>query len=52
MDWFRNLKIGSKLLSAFGVVVGLTLVLGVVASTRLLDIQREDAARRGGSPGR
>src|SRR5688572_21782968 len=41
MDWFRNLKIGSKLLSAFGVVVGLTVVLGVVASTRLLDIKRE-----------
>jgi len=41
MDWFRNLKIGSKLLSAFGVVVGLTVVLGVVASMRLLDIKRE-----------
>ena len=41
MDWFKNLKISSKLLSAFGVVVGLTVVLGVVASTRLLDIKRE-----------
>jgi methyl-accepting chemotaxis protein len=41
MDWFRNLKIGSKLLTAFGVVVGLTAILGVVASLRLMDIERE-----------
>jgi methyl-accepting chemotaxis protein len=41
MHWFRNLKIGSKLLTAFAVVVGLTALLGIVASTRLLDIKRE-----------
>jgi len=41
MHWFRNLKIGSKLLSAFAVVVGLTALLGVVASLKLTDIERE-----------
>ena len=41
MEWFRNLKIKSKLLSAFAVVVSLTALLGVVASARLVNIERE-----------
>jgi len=49
MDWFRNLKISSKLLSSFAVVVALTAVLGVVASLRLLNIKQgaEDLVQSG-----
>ncbi|HTV21970.1 MAG TPA: methyl-accepting chemotaxis protein, partial [Polyangiaceae bacterium] len=40
MNWFRNLKISSKLVSAFLVVIALTVVLGGVASVRLAQIRR------------
>jgi len=42
MNWYRNLKISSKLVGAFLVVVGLTAVLGMVASQQLSEI-KEDA---------
>jgi methyl-accepting chemotaxis protein len=42
MNWYRNLKISSKLVSAFLVVISLTAVLGLVASKQLTDI-KEDA---------
>jgi methyl-accepting chemotaxis protein len=42
MNWYRNLKISSKLVSAFLVVIGLTAILGLVASKQLSDI-KEDA---------
>jgi methyl-accepting chemotaxis protein len=42
MNWYRNLKISSKLVSAFLVVIGLTGILGLVASKQLSEI-KEDA---------
>jgi methyl-accepting chemotaxis protein len=42
MNWYRNLKISNKLVTAFLVVISLTAILGVVASVRLTEI-KEDA---------
>jgi methyl-accepting chemotaxis protein len=39
MNWYRNLKISSKLVSAFLVVIGLTATLGLVASKQLSEIK-------------
>src|SRR4051812_19216943 len=43
MNWFRDLKIGRKLLSAFLMVVSITLVLGAVASIRLSQIKDKES---------